>query len=441
MRLSTSLRLNAQKGLVTPYDPTLTLSLQFAARQAYVSDFGPLPTFTNASTTRTFVGSDGLLKTAATNVPRIEFDPITRQCLGLLIEEQRSNLTAWSEDVTNASWSKGGTSATGNTTVAPDGNSSADTLTEAAVSTQHYTYSAPGSVTSGTTYTASVFLKKGSGATAPDWVAVGFLSAGFGSKGIAFNVSTGAFGVANGSLVGTAKQYPNGWWRVSFTAAAVSSGTHAAVYIGFTNNTNTAGSPTYVGQTTSDIFIWGAQFEAGFFASSYIPTVGTAPLTRSADVCSITGAAFTGFWNASEGTILVKAARLTGNNSAGSSGFPRYLSFDDGTVTNRIHAWWFGGPNQYGVTVASVDSAALALATVTGGTSFGIAARYKANDFAASQDGGAVGTDVSGSLPTVTALGIGQASSGGGVINGHIRAVQYFNEIKTNAQLQALSTP
>ena len=65
MRLSTSLRLNAQKGLVTPYDPALTLDLQFAARQAYVANIGPLPTFTRASI-GTFVGSDGLIQTATT---------------------------------------------------------------------------------------------------------------------------------------------------------------------------------------------------------------------------------------------------------------------------------------------------------------------------------------------------------------------------------------
>ena len=201
MRLSTSLRLNAQKGLVTPYDPTLTLSLQFATRQAYVSDFGPLPTFTNATTTaRTYVGSDGLLKTAGLNVPRIEFNPITRQCLGLLIEEQRQNLTTWSEDLTQATWTKVNVTATANQTVAPDGNSSADLVAETTANLQHYFYTNAATVTISVTYTASVFLKKGSGATAPDWVVLANLAAGFGTRAIAFNVSTGAFGTAVGGL-------------------------------------------------------------------------------------------------------------------------------------------------------------------------------------------------------------------------------------------------
>jgi len=415
-------------------DPALTLDLQFALDATYFSRRGPTPTFTRASSAR-FVGPTGLIQVASTNVPRLDYDPITLQPLGLLIEEQRANLTAWSEDVTNALWSKGGTGATGNTTVAPDGNSSADTLTEAAVSAQHYAYSPPGSVTSGTTYTASVFLKKGSGATAPDWVAVGFLSAGFGSKGIAFNVSTGAFGVANGSLVGTAKQYPNGWWRVSFTAAAVSAGTHAAVYIGFTNNTNTAGTPTYVGQTTSDIFIWGAQFEAGSFASSYIPTTATVPVPRSADVCSILGAAFTGFYNATEGTMVCKYDRPSALSES-------HMTIDNGTSNERLVLQFSSLVERFGQTNAGGGTGANLDASFAGAinTRIGHAARYKLNDFAFCCNGTAVVTNTTLTVPNVNQLTIGNRL-GGIYTNGHIHTIQYFNAIKTNAQLQALSTP
>lgn len=441
MRLSTSLRLNAQKGLVTPYDPTLTLSLQFATRQAYVSDFGPLPTFTNATTTaRTYVGSDGLLKTAAINVPRIEFDPVTRQCLGLLIEEQRQNLTPDSEDFTQATWTKLNVTAASNVATSPDGNTTADSITETSANAQHYANAQPASVTSGTTYTYSVFLKKGTGATAPDWICLLMFTGAFGTKNIAFNVSTGAFGASAGGLTGTSKQYPNGWWRVSVSSAAIATGVFGGAYIAFTNNVNVASAPTYTGQTTSDIFIWGAQFEAGAFASSYIPTTTTS-LVRSADVCSITGAAFTGFYNQTEGTMVFKGDRVLGNNFAGISGFPRYISFDDGTVSNRIHLWWYAGPNAYNVTVGGVDSAAITTTAITDGSRFGLSARYKTNDFAVSQNGGAPSTDVSGGLPTVDRAGIGMVGFSGGFINGHIFSIQYFNAIKTNAQLQALSTP
>jgi len=435
MRLSTSLRLNAQKGLVTPYDPTLTLSLQFATRQAYVADFGPLPTFTNATTTaRTFVGSDGLLKTAAINVPRIEFNPTTRQCLGLLIEEQRSNLTTWSEDFTQASWSKTNTTATANQTVAPDGNTTADLIAETTANTQHYlSGSGTSSVTSGTTYTTSVFLKKGTGSTAPDWIIIAFLASGFGSKGAAFNVSTGAVGTTVGSPTVSVKQYPNGWWRVSLSAAATASVSTTGIYIAFSNNANVFSTPTYVGQTTSDIFVWGAQFEAGFFASSYIPTVGTAPLVRSADVCSITGAAFSGFYNATEGTIVLKYVRPTSVVSCTA------LAIDDSTVSERMINVFASGLERFGmsdgVNAANLDRTAGAINTV-----IGHASRYKNLDFAFSANGSAVVTSITQTVPTPTQIQFGYRQSSN-YLNGHIHTLQYFNAIKTNAQLQALSTP
>lgn len=50
-----------------------------------------LVTFTR-STTATYVGRDGNLQTAAVNEPRFQYDPITCRCLGLLIEEQRTNI-------------------------------------------------------------------------------------------------------------------------------------------------------------------------------------------------------------------------------------------------------------------------------------------------------------------------------------------------------------
>ena len=334
MRLSTSLRLNAQKGLVTPYDPALTLDLQFAARQAYVANIGPLPTFTNASTTRTFVGSNGLIQTAATNVPRIDFDPVTRLCRGLLIEEQRQNLAIRSEEFDNAAWAKTAITVSSNQTTSPDGTVNADLVSETtANSSRQILANTLPAVTSGTIYTLSIFLKKGIGATAPDWIALGFVVGGFGTVRTAFNVSTGQFGVTTGTFTSAVTQYQNGWWRVSMSAPANASSAAGSLVLYLTNNTNTITPPTYTGQTTSDVFVWGAQFEAGSFATSYIPTTTTS-LLRSADVCSITGAAFTGFWNAAEGTIALKMQKAYAAPATISQ--LNYLSINDGTGLNYI---------------------------------------------------------------------------------------------------------
>jgi hypothetical protein len=439
MRLSTSLRLNAQKGLVTPYDPALTLDLQFAARQAYVANIGPLPTFTNASTTRTFVGSNGLIQTAATNVPRIDFDPVTRLCRGLLIEEQRQNLNTYSDDLTNAAWSKSNVTAVADQTTSPDGTVNADKLSETTANLAHsLVLASPSSVTSGTTYTASIFLKKGTGATAPDWVIVGFIFAGFGTTRLAFNVTTGLVGNTVGSITAQVTQLLNGWWRIAVTATATASGSHGSMIVSFSNNANTTSTPTYAGQTTSDVFVWGAQFEAGAFATSYIPTT-TGPLTRSADVCSITGAAFTGFWNATEGTIALKMQKAY---AAPATIFQiNYLSINDGTLNNYIQFAQRGqSPTGEVFRVENGGSSQAVIqpstSVIAANTPLGLAGVYKSNDARASCNGAAVVSDVTVVVPTLTQLQFVLASSALWV-----SSLQYYNTIKTNAQLQALSTP
>jgi hypothetical protein len=73
-------------GLITGYNASLALDFLTGA---------PLDsriTFTRAATVATFVGSDGLIQSAAVNVPRFDYDPVTLAPRGLLIEGQRTNL-------------------------------------------------------------------------------------------------------------------------------------------------------------------------------------------------------------------------------------------------------------------------------------------------------------------------------------------------------------
>jgi len=415
-------------------DPSLVLDLQFASDQAYVSRRGPLPTFTRASAAWR-VNSAGVIVPAAINEARIDYNPTTLACLGLPIEEQRTNLTTWSEDLTQTSWSKTNVTATANQTTAPDGSSTADLVAETTSNTQHYiTGSGTVPVTSGTTYTTSVFLKKGTGATAPDWVSLLFLASAFGSKGVAFNLSTGAVGASSGGQTATVTQFPNGWWRVSMSASAISSSSTVGLFIGFTDNTNTIAATTYTGKTTSDVFVWGAQFEAGAFATSYIPT--TSAVVRSADVCSITGSAFTSFWNAPEGTLVFRGIKQALQPTA----TPSYLGVDDGAATNRIIL--FGGAAETAIVSASstIQATLGGVTQAAALTSFAIAMRYKANDFAFCLNGGTVYTDTSGTVPTVTQMLIG-TRLGSNFMGGWIQSAQYYNRIKTDAQLQTLSTP
>ncbi len=117
-----------------------------------------LVTFTRASS-GTYVGSDGLIKTAAVNEPRFDHNPTTGESLGLLVEEQRTNLLLRSEEF-GTTWTSFGNTVSVNTASAPDSLATADTLIpNSGQSTSGVTQVVPGGLPDSTTYTFSVFIK------------------------------------------------------------------------------------------------------------------------------------------------------------------------------------------------------------------------------------------------------------------------------------------
>lgn len=180
----------------------------------------------------------------------------------------RRQLFTYTEQFDNAVWTKLACTVTANAVAAPDGATTADKLIEAATTAIHgITQSV--SYTSGVQYTMSCYMKKGVGATAPDWMQVTFNATAFGSSQYAnFNLNTGAVGTVVGGSA-TIADAGGGWYRVTFTASATST-TSGASSVAFTNNSNAAGRvPSYAGATTSDVFLWGAQIEAGSTVTAY----------------------------------------------------------------------------------------------------------------------------------------------------------------------------
>ena len=237
-----------------------SLTLDFANSQI----FDPRITFTRASSgTRT--NERGLIESLASGVPRIDFDPVTLACKGLLVEEQRTNLLTYSEQFDNAAWGKSRITLSANAATAPDGTNTAELITQDTGTGDHSVLEVL-SFTSGTIYTGSVYFKAGSAVKAAIWLQ----SLAFGTnKGIVVDLSTGAF-AANVTAPDSYSITPlgNGWFRVSVTATA-SSTTSASLVIGMTKSSNQI---SYTGACTSGIYVWGAQLEAGAFPTSYIPS-------------------------------------------------------------------------------------------------------------------------------------------------------------------------
>ena len=356
---------------------------------------------------------------AAVYGPRFDFDPVTLAARGLLIEEQRTNLLTYSEQFDNAAWTKTRSNVTANAAAAPDGTVTADKLVEdSTASDTHYIDVSGVSFTSGTSYTFSIYAKAGERSAiriqgslsryAPD---------------ATFDLSTGTVTSGSGSISSSG----NGWYRCSVTATATSTGTSGI------NIFLASPGIIYTGNGTSGLFIWGAQLEAGSFATSYIPTVAST-VTRSADVASVD--TLSPWYNQTAGSLYTEA--VSGGDSAS------YKFAAELTAAGRADAFAIAKDSTNLVRYQAIGASGTAFNSTDGtwtvGAVFKTAIGMALNSSLGVKNGG---TAVTGATPTVLPIpikmGIGQATNGTLQFNGHIRRLAYYPRKLSSAELQALT--
>ena len=371
-----------------------------------------------------------VLQTASAGTPRFDHNPITGESLGLLIEEQRTNLVTFSEQFDNAYWTKTNLAITANATVAPDGAVVADTLTRTTTTTTESMLRVPTTQAVSKAFTLSVYAKVGSAATllymrnlAVDTTTTTGL--------VKFNLATGVIDLALGSTyTGNASMTSvgNGWYRCVITGTTPATIANNLIDIGGTSSGN-------LGGTAGDfLYIWGAQLEAGAFATSYIPTVAS-QVTRAADSASMTGTNFSSWFNQSEGSFYTEAIAAALSSTAGNPG--TFVGISDGTVSNRLRLKSENGTAWEG---AVAGTSQFAIGTYgSAGVSYKLAGAYKVNDFAYSFNGTTAATDTSGTVPVVSQMQIGNLITAR-EFSGTIKKLAYYPRRLTNTQLQALTT-
>jgi hypothetical protein len=389
-------------GVVTAFDfyntaeyPNVRPTLDLAFAQTKILD--SRITFTRASTA-TYVGANGLIKTAGVDEARFDHDPSTGESLGLLIEESRTNLFKNSSVPCN------------------DGRAVTDvvngidlyTITANAFSSAYNSATAPGNsgfmpVQQGLEYVVSFYAKKVDANT----------------------VTCRLVNSTGGLLTGTGYAAPTfDGGRVSVKLTCTVSGS-AQLFLGMSPGLS--------------VEFGGLQLEAGSFPTSYIPTT-TAAVTRSADVASISGSNFSSWYRQSEGTVFVQVIQAS---EVGTSRFPRLWSISDGTFAEAITGQRYSdGRFRPSINDNSVGQAVFDVSPSIPAKSPGrFAYAFKLDDIGGAVNGGAVVTDTSATMPLVTRLDIGDISTPTTTTNnnGPISRLTYWPVRLPNAQLQTIT--
>ena len=363
----------------------------------------------------TRVNSEGLIELVTTNVPRLNYpliDGVVSGCPSLLLEPSRSNLITYSEDFSNAAWTKSDSSITSNAAISPDGTLNADKVTGSG-----YLQNV-NSLTATNTYTFSFFWKKDTS----NVVKILLSSTGTDEQ-LSINTNTLALISQLGINSYNNISYGNDWYRLSMTWTEA--------------NTEPTGIRISADESdaTSSLFIWGAMLEQSSYPTSYIPNYGTAlGVTRSAETCNNAGDVNT--FNDSEGVLFAEISALADDGTNRIFGISNNSNFNESILlrysnnSNEIIAQVRKG----GVYEFSMNH------TLTDSTLFSkVAFKYKQNDFSLFVNGFEVGTSPTGDI--ITGLDtLSLSYIGGNQFYGNTKQIQYFDSALTDSDLETLTS-
>lgn len=411
--------------------PTIrpSLNIDFANSQ----QVDPRITFTRASTAQR-TNKFGLIESVAANVPRIEYDPITGACKGLLLEEQRANLLTYSEQIDTA-WTTYYAAITANQSIAPDGKNTGDKVTEDTSSGVEHYIDHPVSVYTNQIYTASVYVKD-LGSTTNFHLIIVSVGSSSTTSDTHFSITNGVIApVSFNGLVSSIQSTPvsNGWYRCSVTYTLNGTVTTHAVRL----YPKAPGLST--GDGTSGLYIWGAQLEAGSFATSYIPTTSAA-VTRSADNAVMAGTNFSSWYCQDEGSFYIEYT-LKGTNV-----LSYIFEVSDGSENNfcrlRTGSILGGSPGSndlliYSGGISQADSAGV---TITPDTIYKTVVAFKYNDIAWVTNGRLIDADASVNLPLLVSQLVMGDGSRHLPVSIYILRIAYYPKRLSNNEIIALTS-
>ena len=366
------------------------------------------------------------LLTAVANQPRFDFNPTTRQSLGLLIEEQKTNVVTYSQAFDNAAWGKTNVTIIPSANIAPDGTLTASLMTNNSTNGEHNFSAGPFSTA---IRTLSIYAKAGSASF------LGLSIYGLSTRCAVFDLGTGAVSSVVGGYA-SITSVGNGWYRCSFHDPGGLN--YCVVYMGETAAQAVA-QTSYIG-TNKNIYVWGAQHENGSFPTSYIKTDASS-VTRAQDYIAI---GTSSWFNNNQCTIYCSFDTASvGTNSPSMT----YWSIENGTSLG-YYANKASGSSTLTVFQGSASASAGTISAIPTGSLYTAKQQnaYSYNNTSGSLaasgllNGGSVGTITPAPISfTPTACLLGRQISITNPMTGHICKFAYYPIATTTAQMQALT--
>jgi hypothetical protein len=361
----------------------------------------------------------------ASGVPRLDYYTSggTAGCPALLVEPSAVNSllqsAAWNVSPWAATSGSQGATVSGNVTASPDGTTNADKLIEAAVTGTHFCLQSL-TLTSGTTYTASFFVK------ASERTRGRLRTSGSGVYwDVDFNLTSGTVTGGTNPFI---QNFGNGWYRIGATFTANQASNNFILFL-----LDASGNASYTGDGTSGLFVFGAQIEVGSIATSYIPTTAAA-VTRNADVVTLSGAV-SGCIGQTEGTIYWEGDALVSGSQD--------ILFINRNVSNSV-VLFKGGTNLISARVYASGGIALTIQDTVSRTGFlKLAVAYKSGDSTFYINGTRVGTLNTTAFTFTAALNtirFGDEPFLLGRGDQRCRAVAIYSTRLTDSELAALTT-
>ncbi|HEX7776725.1 MAG TPA: hypothetical protein VF449_09375 [Parvibaculum sp.] len=254
--------------------------------------------------------------------------------VGAYAGEQRTNVLYPSNAFDSATWTASNATLTADAATSPDGSNDAYKMTDNATSAFHRVVNlSTVNIAAAGAYTESYFVKYGT----HQYVQIIFGTGVFSSSAYAnFDLVSGTVTAVGASASAAIAARGNGWYRISVTATATGSSSNGGGGLVFIPNGTAARLQTYVG-AGEYIYLFGAQIEAGKFATPYIPATSNSATRYASDVKAVQSGSepFAGFSaNGLPAGLSVLAAVNLGHT--GDAALRPIAEISDGTANNRL---------------------------------------------------------------------------------------------------------